>query len=94
MRSIQFDLGATRHDLAQDEATFLVALLGTERSLAAAMLQRSVREAGAADSPRAIRLGLDDIAALRAVLCREAFDGFSGLESLKAFLCREGDGTP
>jgi hypothetical protein len=91
MGQIEFNLGATPHHVTLTEVAFLLELLHTERSLGATLLQRSVREAAGNENPRAIRLGLDDIEALRAVLCRDNFAGFPGLDGLKTSLCRQAD---
>jgi hypothetical protein len=54
--------------------------------LAAVVLARSVRQAIHSTSPQPIRLGLDDIAALRGVLADTNVGGFPGLEGLQTAL--------
>ena len=66
----------------------LVDLMSEKRSLGAVVLGRSIRDALEATNPQAIRLGLDDIAALRSVLCKEHnLGGLQGLGGLQAALC-------
>ena len=90
MSLIELDLGATRHHLTLTEARLLRNMLGEKRSAGAVVLERSIREAIDATSPQPIRrLSLDDIAALRSVLCGKDLGGFQGLGGLQTALCRE-----
>jgi len=84
---IEINLGATRHTLTLPEAGVLRDWLSDTRALAAQTLATSLREAMGAMQPRVIRLGLDDIAALRSVLCETKLSGLPGLEGLQAALC-------
>jgi hypothetical protein len=87
---IELDLGATRHRLTLREARMLQDLLATKRSVGAVVLERSLREAIEATAAQATRrLSLDDIAALRSVLCNADLGGFQGLGGLQGALCRE-----
>ncbi len=83
MSGIEVDLGAAKHHLTSSEAGIIRTLLSCKRSLAAVVLGRSVREAVHATSPRPIRLGLDDVAALRGILSGTNVGGFPGLERLQ-----------
>ena len=89
MSQISVDLGATPHHLTLTEARILSDLLSTNESAGAVALDGSVREAIDAAAPRPIRLGLDDIAALRNVLHTPNFGGFPGLVGLQTALRRE-----
>jgi hypothetical protein len=88
MSSIEFNLGAARHALTLPEAGVLRDWLGDTRALAAQSLAASLRKELDANRPHFIQLGLDDIAALRSVLCETKLSGLPGLESLKTALCR------
>lgn len=82
MSLIEINLGAARHTLTLPEAGDLRDWLSDTRSLAAQALATYLREAiDDATRPQAIRLGLDDIAALRSVLCETKLSGLPGLES-------------
>jgi len=87
---IEFDLGTTAYHLTLDEVGLVADMLYTRQHKRGESLRESIREAAGPDHPRAIRLGLDDIAVLRAVLCRdEDVSGFPGLAGLKLALCAE-----
>ena len=90
MSLIEFDLGATRHHLTRMEAGLLKDWLEMTRSWSAQSLAKSVGESVDATRPGPIRLGPDDIAALRSVLCQESLlGGLTGLEGLQTALCPE-----
>lgn len=84
---IEINLGATRHSLTLPEAGVLRDWLSDTRSLAAQALAKSLGDEMEANQPQGIRLGLDDIAALRSVLCGPKLSGLPGLEGLQTALC-------
>lgn len=84
---IELSLGATPHDLTLTEARLLQTMLSERRSFGGVVLGRTVREAVEAESPSPIRLGLNDIRALRRVLSGMNVGGFPGLLGLQAALC-------
>ena len=88
MSLIEVNLGSSRHYLTQTEAGLVNDWLRTTPSAGAVLLMASLSEAIGAERPRAIRLGLDDIAALRKVLCEQSrVGGSEGLEELQRALC-------
>ena len=86
MSEIGVSLGAAKHQLTPSEAGILRSLLSGKRSLAAVVLARSVRQATNSTTPQPIRLGVDDVAALRGVLAVTNVGGFPGLEGLQTAL--------
>ncbi len=87
MPVIEISLGAARHALTLPEAEILRDWLTDTGSTASQTLARLIREEIDADRPQGIRLGLDDIAALRSVLCETGLSDVPGLEGLQAVLC-------
>jgi hypothetical protein len=82
---IELLLGAAPHDLSLNEARMLGEMLRVSGAEEGLVLGQAVSEAVDAGVPRLIRLGLDDIEALRAVLCRDNFAGFPGLRGPEVF---------
>lgn len=85
---LEFHLGANLHYVPPDEASVLRRLLGDDGSAQAAALRRSMEAAAGVALPPPIRLGPDDIAALRDVLCPDLFIGFPALSTLQSAVCR------
>ena len=82
-------LGAAAYPLAPIEAEIVRDWLHGTRSLAAQSLSAAVTGRLDADDgrSRSLTLGLDDIAALRAVVCGADVGDHAGLRSLQASLC-------
>jgi len=87
MAGIEISLGATRHSLSSAEAEILREWLTEEGSTGGETLATLIRDEEASTRPLGIRLGLDDIAALRSVLCEMEIKGLAGLEALQVVLC-------
>ncbi|MGZ8782213.1 MAG: hypothetical protein ACXWZB_01805 [Gaiellaceae bacterium] len=87
MSGIEISLGATRHPLSPAEAEILRDWLTEKGSTGGETLATLIRDEEASSRRLGIRLGLDDIAALRSVLCETEISGLAGLEALQAVLC-------
>jgi hypothetical protein len=85
---LEFHLGANLHYVPLTEAGVLQRLLGDDGSTRAAALRSSMEAAIRVALPPPIRLGPDDIAALRDVLCPDLFIGFPALSGLQSAVCR------
>jgi hypothetical protein len=80
-------LGAAAYPLTPVEAEIVRDWLHGTRSLAAQALSARITESLASVSPIIETLGLDDIAALRDVICGADVRDYAGLRSLQASLC-------
>jgi hypothetical protein len=82
-------IGDNLHYVPLDDAKVLKRLLHEAGSAAATALRRSIDAATAAAIPDPIRLGPDDLAALRDALCDDLFLGFPAITSLQAAVCSD-----
>jgi hypothetical protein len=82
-------IGDNLHYVPLNDAKVLQSLLHEDGSAEATALRRSLEAAGAAAIPDPLRLGPEDIAALRDVLCEDLFIGFPALTSLQAAVCSD-----
>lgn len=85
---LEFHLGANLYYVPQNEASVLQRLLHEDGSAHATALRRSMDAATGIALPPPIRLGPNDIAALRDVLCSDLFIGFPALSSLQSAVCQ------
>ena len=84
---IELKLGAVSHFLDTEEARALYELLQIAGSVEAGSLAESIGR-GLGDAPgRRIQLGLDEIHALREVLCVGDALGHEGLVTLQTAIC-------
>jgi hypothetical protein len=89
-RELVLRLGAAAYPLTLVEAEILADWLHDSRSLAAQALSARITE-GLASGPILGTLGLDDIAALREVVCSADVGEHAGLQSLQTSLCESND---
>ena len=82
-------IGDNLHYVPLGDAKVLQDVLRKHGSADATALGRSLEAAGAAAIPDPIRLGSDDIAALRDALCEDLFIGFPAITSLQAAVCSD-----
>ena len=84
-----FYIGDNLHYVPLNDAKVLQSLLHEAGSADATALRRSIDAATAAAIPDPIRLGPDDVAALRDALCDDLFIGFPALTGLQAAVCSD-----
>lgn len=82
-------IGDNLHYIPLNDAKVLQSVLHEDGSADATALRRSIEAASAAAIPDPIRLGPDDIAALRDALREDLFIGFPALTSLQAAVCSD-----
>ena len=87
--ALELRLGAAAYPLTHVEAEIVRDWLQGARSLAAKALSARVNEKLDAEKvrSRSLTLGLDDIAALRDVICGTDVGNHDGLRSLRTALC-------
>ena len=90
MSLIKINLGAKAYDLTPEEAGIVRDWLRKKRTMAAQSLATAIGVELAATEPHRIRLGMDDIDALRAVLRDVNVSGLPGLKSLQNVLSPDG----
>jgi len=88
---VDLRLGAAGYPLTPVEAETVRDWLSGTRSLAAQTLSAGITEKLDGDDgrSRSLRLGFDDIAALRDVICGADVGEYDGLRSLQMTLCAE-----
>jgi len=86
-------LGAEGWSIRADEVDVLLGWLAADGSLEAQAFSRTIRDELLRQRPQPVRLGLDDIAALRAVLCGVEMGDYHGLRGIQAAIC-VGSGEP